>query len=266
MHKIGFQVESDTSVLDPGSGLTGTREGRNPKAARGSHDPGDHPAAAAELWRKHAQWISHLARRYQHQSGMDMSDLVSTGYLALHEGLSKRMPGENLPNHIEKMMRRHVRGQEGVATEREGAMPAAHRQIALLGQWLLAGARRDCAREGMEPTEMTLFARIGHRLDLPAAAVARALHRTGRGQVTIASSVARLDEARARRRLIRLTESVLGARERAVFLARYDAAGTPIENLALAMGLSPDRVTVLEHSARRKLAIAAYGEGLNAAI
>ena len=74
--------------------------------------------------------------------------------------------------------------------------------------------------------------------------------------------VTRLDEARARRRLMTLAGSVLGAQERIVFLAHHGAGGATLENLALTLRLSSGRVILLERSARRKLAIAALGQGL----
>jgi DNA-directed RNA polymerase sigma subunit (sigma70/sigma32) len=68
-----------------------------------------------------------------------------------------------------------------------------------------------------------------------------------------------------RRRMLALSEEILGARERTVFVARCVARGRRVrrvESLARELGVTPERICELEFSARRKIAAALARDGL----
>ena len=261
MHQIGRPAAIDiaTHASFTGMGAPRTRPIREAAHARPMpssqhNDPDGH-------WRVHTTLITRLACRY-HRPGRDMSALIRIGYLSLHEAATLRLPAEALTARIMKVMRRYALTQEIRSPEGRGGVSSGHRQLTLLGHCLLARARRDCVREGAEPLEAALFARVARRLGVSPAAVARTLKPAAHAEKSSGAPVARLDEARARRRLMTLAESVLGAQERVVFLAYHGAVGATPESLALTLGFSSGRVTLLKRSAHRKLAIAALGEGL----
>jgi hypothetical protein len=123
---------------------------------------------------------------------------------------------------------------------------------------LLAEARNACRREGVSATRRELFARVAKRVGLSQAEVARRLD----GDIP-RDSVAFALEAAARRHnqdaVARLAITILGARERDVFMARRDARPDDVgalHQLAADLGLSVERIYELEASARRKLAVA----------
>jgi hypothetical protein len=122
---------------------------------------------------------------------------------------------------------------------------------------LLADARIACRREGVPATRRELFARVAKRVGLSQAEVARRL----RGQVRL-GGVTATPLSRVRRPhdpIPLLATTILGAREREVFLARRDARPDDIDalrQLAARLEISVERVYQLEASARRKLACA----------
>jgi hypothetical protein len=141
----------------------------------------------------------------------------------------------------------------------------AHRQLARMSARLLAEARRNCAREGIAPADPELFARMASRLGLSVEAVAQTLAPANIGLELYCDNIARLDHVRARRRFTALAATILGFRERVVFLARCLSnadATVPVARLGQRLGITPHRVAAIEASARRKIAIASWVEGL----
>jgi len=134
----------------------------------------------------------------------------------------------------------------------------ARRTLADMGDRLLADARDPCRREGVAATRRELLIRVAERVGLPQAEVARGLGGAPRrdGAPTASAGPA---ARHLRDRVLRLAETILGERERAVFLARRVARSDDIaalHALASSLGLSVERVYELESSARRKLAMA----------
>ena len=136
--------------------------------------------------------------------------------------------------------------------------PGEHGRHALAGagERLLADARNACRRDGVAPTRRELFARIAKRIGLPQAEVARALNghikRESVPATTVVAGVSRLCDP-----VLRMAATILGAREREVFLARRDTHPDDVaalHQLASHMGISVERVYEFEASARRKLA------------
>lgn len=122
---------------------------------------------------------------------------------------------------------------------------------------LMVDARNACRREGIAATRRELFARVAKRSGLPQAEVARRLRRkVRRDDVAEAPEEASTE---ARDPIPLLAATILGTREREVFLARRDARPDDIaalRQLASRLGISVERVYQLEASARRKLACA----------
>jgi hypothetical protein len=165
---------------------------------------------------------------------------------------------------------RAARAQKAAAGD-----PAAASHLLAHGSRLLREARRDCAREGVQPDTAELIARAAARAGMPLATAAPILSRLI-GEVPSARSdgggnVSSLEQIRANRRLAVLAEAILGWREQTVFLARcLTGTGTgpsvPPVRLARILGCSPERVAAIEASARRKIAAPAWADGLADAI
>ena len=122
---------------------------------------------------------------------------------------------------------------------------------------LMVDARNACRREGIAATRRELFARVAKRSGLPQAEVARRLRRKARRD-DVAETPGEA-AAPARDPIPLLAATILGAREREVFLARRDARPDDIvalRQLASRLGITVERVYQLEASARRKLACA----------
>ncbi len=150
-----------------------------------------------------------------------------------------------------------------------GAAALAHRQLTRMGPRLLRDARRDCAREGVKGAYLEIIGRVARRVGVPLATAAAILARTDAASAAAAerlyrddTRVAHLDQVRARRRLIVLAETVLGFRERIVFLGRCLGTAAPLTRLAQRFGTTPAHVAAIEISARRKIVTAAWVEGL----
>jgi DNA-directed RNA polymerase sigma subunit (sigma70/sigma32) len=158
----------------------------------------------------------------------------------------------------------------------------AHRQLTRWGARLFDEARRDCQRERAPATETELCTRVGRRIGLSADEVARSRLTQSGATVTVDmlagfgvdtdgedrtaedSVIRRLDHEKLRRRVLALAESVLGERERAVFLARCMTGHRPIvqlDALAARFGVSRERIYQLEGSARRKIVTALGSDG-----
>jgi hypothetical protein len=121
---------------------------------------------------------------------------------------------------------------------------------------LLADACNACRREGVAATRRELFARIAKRVGLSKAEVARRLAGYRVPDIVAAAS-ADIGTPYRRDPVLRLATTILGAREREVFLARRDARPDGIaalQQLASHLEISIERIYQLEASARRKLA------------
>jgi hypothetical protein len=135
---------------------------------------------------------------------------------------------------------------------------AARPDLAGLGDRLLADARDACLREAVPATRRELLIRVANRVGVSPAEVVRGLRGTLR-HVDVVAAPARPGARRLRDRVLRLAATILGERERAVFLARRAARPddmAALHELASSLGLSVERVYELEASARRKLATA----------
>src|SRR5208282_4445936 len=123
----------------------------------------------------------------------------------------------------------------------------------------------------VEPTEMGLCARVGARIGLSADEVARNQHAGGSAAASLDDdtpidahdaptpeddAIQRLDREKLRRRILVLADTILGQREREVFLERCmtgDAPVSRLDELAARFGVSRERIYQLENSARRKI-------------
>jgi len=147
----------------------------------------------------------------------------------------------------------HARSIRSTAL-RGSAKPA----LAGLDDRMLADAQEACRREGVAATRRELLMRVAQRVGLSPAQVAHGLRGALRHDGVAAAS-ARPGTRHARDRVLRLVATILGERERAVFLARRAARPddmAALHELASSLGLSVERVYELEASARRKLATA----------
>jgi hypothetical protein len=135
---------------------------------------------------------------------------------------------------------------------------AARPDLAGLGDRLLADARDACRREAVPATRREVLMRVAQRVGVPPAEAARGLRGTLRPAGVVAAA-ARPSARHLRDRVLRLAATILGERERAVFMARRGARPddmAALHELAASLGLSVERVYELEASARRKLATA----------
>jgi hypothetical protein len=140
-------------------------------------------------------------------------------------------------------------------TARRGA---AGPDLAGLGDRLSADAHDACRREAVAATRREVLMRVAKRVGASPAEAARGLRGTLRPVGVVAAS-ARPGARHLRDRVLRLAATILGERERAVFMARRAARPddmAALHELASSLGLSVERVYELEASARRKLATA----------
>jgi RNA polymerase sigma-32 factor len=238
--------------------------------------------ALATLWQAHGRLVATVASRYR-RAGIDIDDLIGAGQLGLHAAIvrfdAERFPGR-LSTYAVPWIRWYV--QDHVS---RNALPVrlpatvAHRQLARSGGQLFADARRACHREQVEPTEMELCARVGSRVGLSADEVASS--RGGGGSTAVSldedmaidlgeaptpedDAIQRLDREKLRRRILTLADTILGQREREVFLERCMTGEGPIlrlDELAARFGVSRERIYQLESSARRKIITVLQQEG-----
>jgi hypothetical protein len=172
----------------------------------------------------------------------------------------------NLPQAIQRVERGDIapsRDANAASAQWEARQSEARRDIAWQsfsgsGDLLLAEARNACRRDGVPATRRELFARIAKRIGLSQAEVARRLDGDFRrsGVATAREVAGRQHDQDA---VARLATTILGVRERDVFLARRDARPDDVAALHLlasGLGVSVERVYELEASARRKLAVA----------
>lgn len=249
---------------------------RRDDSAHGRHD------AMTTLWQANIGLVAAVASRYR-RPGIDTDDLVGVGQLGLQAAIARfdpdRFPGR-LSTYAVPWIRWYV--QDHVS---RNALPVrlpetmAHRQLARHGARLLADARRACLRERVDPTDTELCARVGCRIGLSADEVARWLHAGGSTLDSLDhdtpidpgdaltpedDTIQRLDREKLRRRILALADTILGQREREVFMERCmtgEAAVSRLDELATRFGVSRERIYQLEGSARRKIITALRQEG-----
>jgi len=276
------------------SNLTAERERHLLRVIRGDGTPEAQQAAQTELWESHSKLVVAIASRYR-RFNFDLMDLVGAGHLGLHAAIAKFEPDRfesRLSTYaagwIRWYIQNYIRRNAGPVRLPESN---AHRQLSHMSGKLLADARRSCERECVEPTESELCERISRRIGMPAVEVGRSLkmlqgatvsldHRAGdTGSDTAWAEtltdetadpedevILRLDQAKARKRILALAADILGERERIVFFARCmtDREKVPqLETLAARFGVSRERIHQLENSARRKIATALSNEGFS---
>lgn len=265
-----LDLKVDPSAVRPA--LTAARERKLLALTRSSRDARAASAAALELWEHHENFVASIAGRYRRPADAEDA-VIAAGHAGLREAIAHfplDAEGTRLASFAITRIRWHIQHEL-----RGGARPlpvharAGYRQTIRLGAWMIADARRSCAREGTEATDAALTARLAARTGLPADAVAAALacasHAKQAADAVDEGGVSRLDHVRARRRVIHLAETILGHRERVVFLARCLASGgaaVSVDKLASTLGVPPDRIDGIEASARRKIATAAAVEQL----
>jgi RNA polymerase sigma factor (sigma-70 family) len=248
--------------------------------------------ALAELWECHTKLVVAVARQFR-RPDLDMTDLIGAGHLGLHaaiEGFDADRYESRLCTYAVNWIRHHIQDfiRRHAFPVRPPASPA-HRQLFRTPGRLFADARRSCLREGIEPTDAELCARVGARLGLSGDEVAQCLSLARGDAVSFDAAggerdtrplrnrlvaqdaspeeavILRLDQAKLRRRVIALTKEVLGERERKVFLARCLATEDGArhrESLAAELGVTRERIYQLEVSAKRKIAAALARDGL----
>ena len=255
-------------------------------------------AATTELWMSHGKLVAAIAAKYR-RSGIDHEDLIAAGHLGLHTAIVRFDASRfdsRLAAYATVWIRWHINDyihkNKGPVRLPESK---AHRQLAQSGTKLLADARRACQREGVDPTDSELHARVGRRIGLSADEVATGLRLAGGAHASLdaregeadgfdallpddAAPTAddmneRMDHARLRARLRVLANEILGEREREIFLSRgmADSDDIPsLEHFASQFGVSTARIHQIESSARRKIAAAAirhgYGDAANGGV
>ncbi|HTW70319.1 MAG TPA: sigma-70 family RNA polymerase sigma factor [Acetobacteraceae bacterium] len=249
-------------------------------------------SALTELWESHSKLVVAIASRYRNQN-VDLLDLIGAGHLGLYAAIDRFDPERfesRLSSYAVGWIRWYI--QDYVARNSGPVrLPGsnAHRQLVQLRGRLLAEARRSCLRDQVEPTDSELCDRIGRRIGLSADEVARSIRLMYGGSLSLHADqpdeagvmaledtltddtaspeddvILRLDHAKARKRIVTLTQELLGERERIVFMARCMNDSDDVErldSLAAQFGVSRERVYQLEASAKRKIAVALTQEG-----
>jgi RNA polymerase sigma-32 factor len=274
------------------SNLTAERERHLLRVVHSHGNERTRQAALSELWESHGKLVVAMASRYRNL-GIDLLDLVGAGHLGLHAAIGRFDPDRfetRLSTYaigwIRWYLQDYVRRNSGPVR-----LPSsnAHRQLVQMRRRLLAEARKNCERDGVEPTETELCERVGRRIGLPGDEVARSMRLMEGGTVSLNAEsqgdtgalrleetladdavspeddvILRLDHAKARKRIVALTQEILGERERLVFLSRCMSNTddvTPLDTLAEQFGVTRERVYQLESSAKRKIATALTQEG-----
>jgi RNA polymerase sigma-32 factor len=244
--------------------MTAERERGLLRSYRTSTDDMIRQTAFSELWQGHSKFVVAVARQYQ-RPDLSMADLVVAGQLGLHAAIERFDPDQSeirLAEYALDWVNRSIQEYvERHAGNTDSAVPTPVQQLMRSATRLFDDARRACQREGSEPTDAELCARVGARVGLPAEEVAKWLP-LARSNVTLAQQ---MDPAALRRRMIALSEQILGARERIVFVARClpdRRRVRRVESLASELGVTRERICELEGSARRKIAAALTRDGL----
>jgi RNA polymerase sigma factor (sigma-70 family) len=244
--------------------MTAEREHNLLRTYRTSMDAKARQAAMSELWEGHSKLVVAVARQFP-RPDLLMADLVSVGQLGLHaaiDGFEPEHANVRLAEYAVGRIRHYV---QDYITRRTGSAaavaPPVQQQLQRGAARLFEDARRACQREGIVATDAELCARVGARVGLTSDEVVRWLP-LARDDTP---PVRRLDAAALRRRMLELSNEILGARERTVFLARCLAERRNVRQqdaLASELGVTRERIFELEGSARRKIAAALAHEGL----
>lgn len=272
--------------------LSPERERHLLRIVHASGDERQRQAALIELWESHSKLVIAIANRYR-TGNIDLLDLVGAGHLGLHAAIDRFNP-EQFDNRLSTyavgwircFIQDYIRRNAGPVR-----LPSstAHRQLVRLRGRLVADARLSCQRERVEPSDSEVYERIGRRIGLTGDEVACSMRLMQGGSVSLHADpgsdtnlprledtlpdhtacseddvILRLDHAKARKRIVSLTQEILGERERAVFLARCMRDTDEIahlDSLAQQFGVSRERIYQLEASAKRKIATALAREG-----
>ncbi|HTI82028.1 MAG TPA: sigma-70 family RNA polymerase sigma factor [Acetobacteraceae bacterium] len=244
-------------------GLTLKRERSLLDTYRTGSDDRTRQPAMSELWHSHSKLVMAVARQYQ-QPDLPIADLVGAGQRGLHAAIDSFDPDQEetrLASYALAWIRRYIQDYIAQRTgSLDDASSASEIQLLRSASRLFSDARRACQREGIEATDAELRARVGARLGRTGDEVAQLLPVVQ----PESASVHQVDPVKLRRRMVELSEEILGARERTVFLARCLAEGRNLrryETLASELGITRERVFELEGSARRKIAAALAREG-----
>jgi RNA polymerase sigma-32 factor len=231
---------------------------------RTSTDAKPRQAAMSELWESHSKLVLAVARQFQ-RPDLPMADLVSVGQLGLHaaiDGFEPEHADARLAEYAVGRIRHYIQDYIARRTGSVGAVaPPGQQQILRGAARLFDDARRACQREGVADTDAELCARVGARVGLTSDEVVRWLP-LARDDTSL---VGRFDAAALRRRVVELSDEILGTRERAVFLARCLVERRNVRQqdaLASELGVTRERICELEGSARRKIAAALARDGL----
>lgn len=280
------------TTFGPSPNLEAARERQLLIDAR-SCEPGvDSHAAMTELWMSHGKLVAAIAAKYR-RADIDHDDLINAGHLGLHTAIT-RFDTERFDSRLSTFAAVWIRWfiQDFI---RRNAGPVrlpeskAHRQLAQSAPRLLAAARRACEREGVEPSDSELHLRIGQRIGLSAAEVAKGLRLIQGARTTLNADDTdgaqvlnlkdesaptademneKMDHQRLRARIHALASEILGSREREIFLARTMATTENVpslESFATRYDISTARVHQIETGARRKIAASLTGAGYEAA-
>jgi len=289
MHaKLVTAPPSDQTMMGPGASdppakvggvpagsqrLSPARERSLLTTLRHGTDAATRERAQSELWQACYGLVTSVANRHRRR-GIELADLVSAGQLGLHAAIVRFDPDRfagRLSTYAVPWIRWYV--QDHISRNLGPVrLPSttSHRQLARWGTRLFEEARRDCERERTAPTETELCARVGRRIGMTTDEVARSRRTISDAAVPVDTLPAlgtedptpedqvirRLDHAKLRRQVLVLAETILGERERVVFLARCMTGDRPVvqlETLAQRFGVSRERIYQLEGSARRKI-------------
>ncbi len=244
--------------------MTAERERGLLQTYRTGTDAKARQAAMSELWESHGKLVVAAARQFQ-RPDLPMADLVSVGQLGLHaaiDGFEPEHADARLAEYAVGRIRHYIQDYVARRTGSVGAMvPTGQQQLLRGAARLFEDARRACQREGIVDTDVELCARVGARVGLTGDEVVRWLP-LARDDTP---PVRRLDPAALRRRVVELSDEILGARERTVFLARCLAERRHVRQqdaLASELGVTRERICELEGSARRKISAALARDGL----
>ena len=267
--------------------LTAERERHLLLTRRRSADEGARQQALSELWESHSKLVVAVARQYR-RPDLEMTDLVGAGHLGMHaaiEGFDPDRFGTRLSTYAIGWIRHYI--QDYIRRHAYPVRPPssdAHRLLFRMTGKLFTEARRSCMRDGVQPTDTELCARVGARIGLSGDEVARCLSLARGDALSVHEDcgaqadglatqdpspeeavIVRLDHAKLRRRILAFARDILGERERRVFLARCmcdDETVAHLDSLAAELGVTRERVYQLEVSAKRKIAVALTHEGL----
>jgi RNA polymerase sigma factor (sigma-70 family) len=269
--------------------LTAERERHLLLTRHTSADEGVRHQALSELWESHSKLVVAVARQY-HRPDLEMTDLVGAGHLGMHaaiEGFDPDRFGTRLSTYAIGWIRHYI--QDYIRRHAYPVRPPssdAHRLLFRMTSKLFAEARRSCMRDGVQPTDSELCARIGLRIGLSGDEVARCLSLARGDALSVhhddedspradeltaqdpspeEAVILRLDHDKLRRRILAFARDILGERERRVFLARCmcnDDTVAHLDSLAAELGVTRERVYQLEVSAKRKIAVALTHDGL----